>query len=134
MRSKAINSKSLRRPKHPTRPKHRIKPRAAPVRPVDVAGPRPAPGSATPPTLERGKLKMWGPHLTAPHGTEGHKCITCARVANHKRARYALKTSPCSGRYGLAGPLQPRRPRLNWNKTNEARWKRQGESGHQVVK
>ena len=58
------------------------------------------------PTLERGELRMRKPHLIGPHGTEGYKCSTCARVANHKRARYALKTLPCSGRYGLAGPLQ----------------------------
>ena len=63
------------------------------------------------PTLQTGELRTWGPHLIASHGTEGFRCITCARVANHKRARYALRT-PCSGRAGLAGPLQPHRPRL----------------------
>ena len=86
------------------------------------------------PTLECGELKMWGPRLIASHGTERFRCITCARVANHNKARYALKTLPCTGRGGLAGPLQPRRPRLKWNRANEARWKRQGEGGHQVVR
>ena len=32
------------------------------------------------PTLERGELRMWGPHFFAPHGTEGYRCITCARM------------------------------------------------------
>ena len=87
-----------------------------------------------PPHPENGELKMRGPHLIAPHGTEGYRCITCAKVANHKKTRYALKTLPCSGRYRLAGPVQPRRPRPKWNKANEARWRRQGEGGHQVVR
>ena len=77
---------------------------------------------------------MWGPHFITSHGTAGFRCIPCARIANHKRARYALRTLPCTGRVGLAGPLQPRRPRLKWNRANEARWKRQGEGGHQVVR
>ena len=77
---------------------------------------------------------MWGPHLIASRGTESFRCITCARIANHKRARYALETLPCNGRVGLAGPLQPRRPRLKWNRANEARWGRHGEGGHQVVR
>ena len=75
---------------------------------------------------------MWGPHLITLHGTEGFRCITCARIANHRKARYALKTLPCSGRVGLTGPLQPHRPRFKWNKANETRWKRQGKGGHQV--
>ena len=86
------------------------------------------------PTLQSGELRMWGHHLITSHGTEGFRCISCARIANHRRARYALRTLPCSGRAGLDGPLQPRRPRLKWNKANEARWKRQGEGGHQVVR
>ena len=86
------------------------------------------------PDLERGELRMWGPHLITSHGTEGFRCVTCARIANHKRARYALKTLPCIGRVGLAGPLQPRRPKLKWNRADEARWKRQGEGGHQAVR
>ena len=57
------------------------------------------------PILERGELRMWGPHFIAPHGTEGYRCITCARVADHKSASYALRTLPCSSRYGLAGPF-----------------------------
>ena len=56
------------------------------------------------PTLEPVELRVWGPHLIAPHGTEAYRCITCARVANHKRARYALKYLPCSGRCGLGPP------------------------------
>ena len=56
------------------------------------------------PTMERGELRVWGPHFIAPHGTEGYRCITCARVADHKSARYALKSLPCSGRCGLGGP------------------------------
>ena len=86
------------------------------------------------PTLQSGEVRMWGRHLIAPHGTEGFRRISCARVANHKRARYALRTLPCSGLAGLAGPLQPARPRHKWNKANEARWKRQGEGGHQMVR
>ena len=87
------------------------------------------------PTLQRGELRIWGRHLSpSTASTEGFRCISCARVANHKRARYALRTLPCSGRAGLAGPLQPRRPRLKWNRANESRWKRQGEIGHQVVR
>ena len=86
------------------------------------------------PTLERGELRVWEPHPNAPHGTEGHRCITCARVANHKKARYALKSLPCSRRCGLGGPPRPCRSRLKWNKANEARWKRQGEGGHQAVR
>ena len=50
------------------------------------------------------------------------------------RARYALRTLPCSGRAGLAGPPQPRGPRLKWNRAIEARWRRQGEGGHQVFR
>ena len=30
--------------------------------------------------------------------------------------------------------MQPRKPRLKWNRANEARWRRQGEGGHQVVR
>ena len=85
-------------------------------------------------TLQAGELRTWGPHLIAPHGTQGFRCVACARVANHKRARYALRTLPWSGRAGLAGPLQPRGPRLKWNRAIEARWRRQGEGGHQVVR
>ena len=92
------------------------------------------PRKCHPPTLQSGELRMWGHHFIAPHGTEGFRCISCARIANHKRARYGLRTLPCSGRAGLAGPLQPRRPRLKWNRANEARWWRQGEGGHQVVR
>ena len=36
------------------------------------------------PTLERGELRLWGHRLIISHGTEGFRCITCARVANHK--------------------------------------------------
>ena len=64
----------------------------------------PRPRTCHPPTLEPGELRVWGPHLIAPHGTEGYRCITCAKVANHKKARYALKYLPCSGRCGLGGP------------------------------
>ena len=64
------------------------------------------------PTLVNGKLKVGGPHLLTSHGTERFGCITCARIANHKKARYALETLPCIGRVGMARPLQPRRPRL----------------------
>ena len=54
------------------------------------------------PTLEPGDLRMWGPHLIAPHGSEGYRCITCGRIPNHKRARYV-------GAQVLAvlGPLWP---------------------------
>ena len=86
------------------------------------------------PTLQPGEMRTWGPHLIAQHGEEGFRCVACARVANHKRARYALRTLPCSGRPGLAGPLQPRRPRLKWNRAVEARWRTQGDGGHQVVR
>ena len=85
-------------------------------------------------SLECGKLKVWGPHLITSRGTEKFRCITCARVANHKKARYALKSLPRTSRAGLAGPLQPRKPKLEWNRANEARWRRQGESGHQAVR
>ena len=34
----------------------------------------------------------------------------------------------------MAGPLQPRGPRFKWNRAVEARWRRQGEGGHQVVR
>ena len=46
------------------------------------------------PILEEGELRMWGPHLIKASGTEGFRCISCARVANHKRARYALRSLP----------------------------------------
>ena len=62
-----------------------------------------------------------------------HYILKTDRIANHKKARYALRTLPCAGR-GMASPLQPRRPRLKWNRANEARWNRQGEGGHQVVR
>ena len=86
------------------------------------------------PTLECGELRVWGPHITAPHGTEGYRCITCARIANHKGAGYAFRTLPYSGRCGLGGPPRPCRPRPKWNQANEARWRRQGEGGHQAVR
>ena len=86
------------------------------------------------PTLEHGELRMWSHHLITSHGTEGFRCITCARLANHKRARYALKGLPCAGRARLAGPLRPHRPRTKWNRATEIRWKTQGEGCHQVVK
>ena len=86
------------------------------------------------PTLGHGELRMWGPHLITSHGTEGFRCITCARVANHKRARYALKGLPCADRARLAGPLQPHRPRAKWSRASETRWRLQGEGGHQVVR
>ena len=86
------------------------------------------------PSLQAGEMRTWGPHLIAPHGTQGFRCVACARVANHRRAKYALKTLPCSGRAGLAGPSQPRGPRLKWNRAIEARLKWQGDGGHQVVR
>ena len=84
------------------------------------------------PTLEPGELRLWGPHLIAPHGSECYRCMTCGRTANHKRARYAFKYLPC--RCGLGGAPRPCRPRLKWNRANEARWRRQGEGGHQAVR
>ena len=38
---------------------------------------------------------MWGRHLIAPHGTEGFRCISCARVANHKRGQ-VCPSDPCA--------------------------------------
>ena len=84
------------------------------------------------PTLEPGELRLWGPHLFAPHGSEGYRCIACGRTANHKRARYALKYLPCAVRCGLAP--RPCRPRLKLNRAHEARWRRQREGGHQAVR
>ena len=48
------------------------------------------------PTLECREFGVWGPHLVASHGTEELRCITCARVANHSRARYAFQTLLCT--------------------------------------
>ena len=62
------------------------------------------PRKCHPPTLEPGELRVWGPHFIAPHGSEGYRCITCGRTANHKRSRYVLKYLPCAGRCGLGGP------------------------------
>ena len=108
----------MRDPGHPAQdpygfPGHRLTPKAQDQPP---RGPRAGQGwnraPAGPrkchlPTLERGELRVWGHHLITSHWTEGFRCITCARVANHKRARYFLKSLPCAGRAGLAGPSSP---------------------------
>lgn len=106
----------------------------AQVRLEGAATARPAPGSAISPPWNPARCGCGGPHLIAPHGSEGYRCIAFGRTANHKRARYALKHLPCAGRCGLGWAPRPCRPRLKWNRTNEARWRRQGEGGHQAVR
>ena len=56
------------------------------------------------PTLQAGDLRTWGPHLIAPHGTQGFRCVACARVANHKRAR---GPSRVPGGLALLDPCNP---------------------------
>ena len=37
------------------------------------------------PGLECGELRMWGLAPITSHGTEGFRCVACARIANHGR-------------------------------------------------
>ena len=87
------------------------------------------------PILDCRELRVWGLHPITSHGRKGSGASLAPGSPTTRRlGMYALKTLPCTGRVGLAGPSQPRRPRLKWNRANEARWRCQGEGGHQVVR
>ena len=106
----------------------------AQVRLVDVAKPRPAPGNATSPPWSAGNCECGSPTSSPPMARRVTDASPAPGWRTTKRARYALKSLPCSGRCGLGGPPRPCRPRFKWNKANEARWRRQGEGGHQAVR
>ena len=97
-------------------------------------GPHGCPRVSHLPVLQPGETKPWGPHIIEAHGESGFRCLSCARTANHKRAKYALKTLSCTDRPRLAGGGLGHRRRKKWNTATERRWAAQGDGGHRVFR